>query len=409
MMMKRFAFFYILFTLYFLPLCAQTSDSLVAQMLNDKQIRISEGNSVRLLMSGYEKFDDLFREVEQARHFIHMEYFNFRNDSINDLLIHLLARKAQEGVEIRVMYDAFGNSSNNQPFTRAKHDSICHLGIRLEKFDPMRFPYVNHIYPRDHRKIVVIDGRVAYTGGMNVADYYVTGIEGIGPWRDLHMHIEGPAVDDLHNIFAEMWFKQTGEYLLRELYFKQYNPQAGTMRVAIVDRSPHVSNEIIRDLYVSMLDNAEENVRIINPYFAPTHRVRRAIRRAIKRGVNVEIMVSARGDIPMTPETSLFVARGLQKRGARVYVFHGGFHHTKAMTVDHRFCTIGSANLDARSLRYDYEVNAAIFDAGLTSEFNAMFDRDIQNSEVMTDEWWKKQRRWSRFVGWFGNLLTPFL
>ena len=125
MMMKRFAFLPILFTLYFLPLCAQTSDSLVAQMLNDKQIRISEGNSVRLLMSGYEKFDDLFREVEQARHFIHMEYFNFRNDSINDLLIHLLARKVQEGVEIRVMYDAFGNSSNNQPFTRAKHDRFA--------------------------------------------------------------------------------------------------------------------------------------------------------------------------------------------------------------------------------------------------------------------------------------------
>lgn len=407
-MMKRLLLLFALHLSFFLSF-AQSSDSLVAQMLHDKQINISEGNSVRLLMSGYEKFEDMFREVEQAKDFIHMEYFNFRNDSINDLLINLLAQKAKEGVEIRVMYDAFGNSSNNQPFSRAKHDSICSLGIRLEKFDPLRFPWLNHIYPRDHRKIVVIDGRVAYTGGMNVADYYITGIEGIGPWRDLHMHIEGPAVDDLHEIFAEMWRKQTGEYLLRELYFKRYNPQAGPMRVAIIDRKPHVRNEIIRDLYVSMLDNAEENVRIINPYFAPTHRVRSAIKRAIKRGVNVEIMVSAKGDIPMTPQTSLLVAHRLQKHGAHVYVFNGGFHHTKAMTIDRRFCTIGSANLDARSLRYDYEVNAVVFNPSLTGEFNAMFDRDIHNSEVMTDEWWKSQTRWNRFVGWFGNLLTPFL
>ncbi len=408
-MMNRLLFLLLIIPFACSPSTAQTSDSLVAKMLHEKKIHISEGNSVRLLMSGYEKFDDLFREVEHARHFIHMEYFNFRNDSINDLLINLLARKAKEGVEIRVMYDAFGNSSNNQPFSHAKHDSIRSLGIRLEKFDPLRFPWVNHIYPRDHRKIVVIDGRVAYTGGMNVADYYVTGIEGIGPWRDLHMHIEGPAVDALHSIFAKMWHKQTGEYLFRSLYFNRFDPAAGQAHVAIVDRSPHVSNEIIRDLYVSMLDNAEEHVRIINPYFAPTHRVRSAIRRAIRRGVDVEIMVSGKGDIPMTPETSLLVAHRLQKRGAQVYVFHGGFHHTKAMTVDRRFCTIGSANLDARSLRYDYEVNAVVFDKSVTQEFNDMFDRDIQNSEVMTRDWWKKQSRWSRFVGWFGNLLTPFL
>ena len=407
-MIKRLLLF-VLFSLRLVLLHAQPSDSLVAQMLHDKQIHISDGNNVRLLRSGYAKFDDLFAEIEKAQSFIHMEYFNFRNDSINELLIHLLSKKVREGVEIRVMYDAFGNSSNNQPFTRAKHDSICNLGIRLEKFDPLRFPWVNHIYPRDHRKIVVIDGRVAYTGGMNVADYYVTGIEGIGPWRDLHMHIEGPAVDDLHEIFRKMWYKQTGEYLFKSLYFNRYNPHAGPMRVAIVDRNPHVSNEIIRDLYVSMLDNAQENVRIINPYFAPTHRVRSAIKRAAKRGVNVEIMVSARGDIPMTPETSLLVAHRLMKYGARVYVFHGGFHHTKAMTVDRKFCTIGSANLDARSLRYDYEVNAVVFDPSLTGEFNAMFDRDTQDSEVMTEDWWKSQRRWSRFVGWFGNLLTPFL
>ena len=374
-----------------------------------EQLHVTEGNSVRLLYSGREKFDDLFGEIRQAQDFIHMEYFNFRNDSINELLISLLYEKVKEGVEVRVMYDAFGNASNNRPFTHAKHDSIVALGIRLEKFDPLRFPWVNHIYPRDHRKIVVIDGRVAYTGGMNVADYYVDGIEDIGPWRDLHMHIEGPAVDDLHEIFAQMWQRQTGEYLFRSLYFRRYNPRAGNVRLAIVDRAPHVSNSAIRDLYVSMLDSAKDEVRIINPYFVPTRRVRRAIRRTIRRGVDVHIMVSARGDIPMTPETSLLVAHRLQKLGAHVSVFHGGFHHTKAMTVDGSFCTIGSANLNSRSLRYDYEVNAFILSPQVTAEFNDMYARDMLDSEPMTDEWWHRQSRWKRFVGWFGNLLTPFL
>lgn len=408
-MMKHKVLFTLFLTLYTLSLPAQTSDSLVAEMLHRQNVRITDGNQVHLLTSGYAKFDDLFHEIRQAHDFIHMEYFNFRNDSINDLLVKLLAEKVKEGVQVRVMYDAFGNYSNNQPFSRAKHDSIASLGIQIEKFDPLRFPWLNHIIPRDHRKIVVIDGRVAYTGGMNVADYYITGIEGIGPWRDLHMHIEGPAVDDLHEIFARMWQKQTGEYLFRNYYFHRYNPQAGSMRVAIVDRTPNVSNRSIRDLYVSMLDQARENVRIINPYFVPTRRVRRAISRAIRRGVNVEIMVSARGDIPLTPETSLLIAHRYQKRGAHVYVFHEGFHHTKAMTVDRSFCTIGSSNLDSRSLRCDYEVNSVIFDRGLTAEFDEMFDRDLNNSFLMTDEWWHQQSRWKRFVGWFGNLLTPVL
>ena len=150
---------------------AQRADSLVAHDLHAMDVNITQGNDIRLLMNGHEKFDDLFAEIRSATQFIHMEYFNFRNDSINHLLIDLLAEKVQQGVEVRIMYDAFGNASNNQPIHRQQHDSICALGIRLEKFDPLKFPWVNHIYPRDHRKIVVIDGRVAYTGGMNVADY----------------------------------------------------------------------------------------------------------------------------------------------------------------------------------------------------------------------------------------------
>lgn len=442
---------------------AVTSDSLVARDLRAEGVTISDGNAVQLLMSGHEKFEVLFRKVRAARRFIHMEYFNFRNDSINSLLISLLAEKVREGLEVRVMYDDFGNWSNNQPIRRAQHDSIAALGINLRKFDALRFPWVNHIFPRDHRKIVVIDGEVAFTGGMNVADYYINGIEGIGPWRDLHMCIiHGPAVNALHRIFATMWEKETGERIEGERYFPRHDacgtPQpsercgnsenvagqnSGTTsqnsttagqnsattsqshdagcprdsdgvvtthaRLAIVDRAPKVSNRAIRHLYVSMLNNAQERVRIINPYFVPTHKVRRAIRRAIDRGVDVQILLSAKSDIPLTPDASHYVGYKLDKRGAKVYLFVAGFHHTKAMAVDDRFCTIGSSNLDSRSLRCDYEVNTVIFDRDVTAQFVQMFERDKGNAYPLDRAAWKQKTRWKRFVAWFGNLLTPFL
>lgn len=388
---------------------SQRSDSIVANYLKGTGIEITDNNSVKLLMSGHDKFVDMFECIRNAKSFVHLEYFNFRNDSIAGLLFNILTQKANEGVEVRALYDDFGNWSNNQPIKKAQHDSINNLGVKLVKFDPLKFPYVNHIIPRDHRKIVVVDGKVAYTGGMNVADYYIEGIEGIGPWRDMHMRIEGPAVNELHRIFATIWEDVTEEKIEGNKYFPQHIGNKGNKRVAIVDRAPKVSNESIRNLFASMLDNAKHNVRIINPYFVPTHKVRKALKRAIGRGVNVEIMLSAKSDIALTPDAAFYVANNLEKRGAKVYVFNGGFHHTKAMWVDDTFCTIGSSNMDSRSLRCDYEVNTVIFNRETIDELNCMFETDMENSDLLTRDYWKKRSTWKKFVSWFGNLLTPVL
>ncbi|MBO4397782.1 MAG: cardiolipin synthase [Bacteroidaceae bacterium] len=376
--------------------------------LQEIGINTTDSNNVYLLTSGHDKFEDMFNSIRNAKKFIHLEYFNFRNDSIAGLLFDLLAEKVREGVEVRAMYDAFGNASNNQPIKRHQHDSICSAGIRLVKFDPLDFPWLTHIIPRDHRKIVVIDGRIAYTGGMNVADYYVDGLEGIGAWRDLHLHIEGAAVNELHKIFVRMWKDATDEDLYKDEYFP--TPlNAGSARVAVVDRHPNETNKSIRQLYVSMLDNARHHIQLVNPYFVPTKKVRQALRRCIDRGVKVEIMLSEKSDIPLTPDASHYVGRLLQKRGAEVYMFRGGFHHTKMMIVDDKFCTIGSANLDSRSLRCDYEVNTVIFDQPTTDQLINMFENDKKSSIMMDTAYWKNKTKWKRFVSWFGNCLTPFL
>lgn len=387
---------------------AERSDSLVASHLHATGVKLTDNNKVVLLMNGHDKFEDLFKEVRKAKKFIHLEYFNFRNDSIANLLFDLLAEKVKEGVEVRAMYDAFGNASNNKPIKKEHRDSIRARGINLIEFDPLHFPWVNHIIPRDHRKIVVIDGKVAYTGGMNVADYYITGTEVVGKWRDMHMHIEGAAVNELHKIFATTWEKETGEKIEGEKYFPTPD-SAGNMRVGIVDRRPRHTNKSIRELYVSMLNNAKKQIRIINPYFVPTHKVRQALKDAVDRGVDVEIMLSAKSDIPLTPDASYYVGNNLSKRGAKVYLYEGGFHHTKIMMVDSLFCTVGSANLDSRSLRCDYEVNAVIFDKNVTKQLLDMFNEDKKHSYIMPEDFWKKRSVWKRFVGWFGNLLTPVL
>ncbi len=392
---------------------AQTADSLICQQLRDYGIQFTTGNSVTLLMSGQQKFDDMFAAIRQARHSVHLEYFNFRNDSIAFLLFDILKQKRKEGVEIRALFDGFGNDSNNQPLKKHHLKQLRRDGIDIHEFDPIRFPWVNHIWPRDHRKIVVIDGSVAYTGGMNVADYYIKGTEQVGSWRDMHCRIEGPAVNQLQDIFVRIWRKTTGEDLSgRPEYFRGGTVPGThpTSAIAIVNREPRTTNDVMRYFYVNAIDDARDSIRIINPYFTLIPSVKKAIKRAIKRGIKVDIMLSAKSDIPLTPDCALYNAHKLMKRGAHVWLYKPGFHHSKIMMVDGRFCTVGSTNLDARSLRFDYEENAVIVDTAVTRQLDQMFTRDIQESIYLTPETWNEIRTpWQKFRGWFAHLLRPFL
>ena len=178
-----------------------TSDSAVINFLKDAGIPITQNSKLKLLKSGRAKFIDLFEEIRHAKHHIHLEYFNFRNDSIANALFDLLGEKVKEGVEVRALFDAFGNLSNNKPLKKKHIQAIRDKGIEFVKFDPFKFPYINHALHRDHRKIVVIDGKIGYTGGMNIANYYIKGLPEIGDWRDMHIRIEGNAVNELQDIF----------------------------------------------------------------------------------------------------------------------------------------------------------------------------------------------------------------
>ncbi len=402
---------------------AQRSDSTIVRQLREEGIRFSDNNSVTLLMSGQEKFDDMFCAIRQARSSVHLEYFNFRNDSIASLLFDLLAEKAKEGVEVRALFDGFGNDSNNQPLLKKHIKAIRKRGIEIYEFDPIRFPWINHVLHRDHRKIVVIDGQIAYTGGMNVADYYINGTPQVGEWRDMHCRIDGDEVNTLQAIFLRIWNKTArqnvhGAKYFRGIrggyYFHDLKPDtcctAGHKMVGIINREPRTSNKIIRQFYINAINDAKDSIKLVNPYLTLTGKLKRALKRAVKRGVKVEVMVSAKSDIPLTPDCVFYNVHKLMKHGVDVYIYEPGFHHTKIIMVDGMFCTVGSANLNSRSLRFDYEENAVIIDPCTTAELSHMFDHDKTRSFKLTPEKWEEFRTgWQKFVGWFAHFLAPVL
>lgn len=416
--------FFLLFVLHDSSLAQISREDFLRTYLSQQDIPITQNNSLVLLPSGKEKFHDLFSAIRQAKHSVHLEYFNFRNDSIANALFALLEEKAKEGVKIRALFDAFGNASNNQPLKKKHLKNLRERGIEIVKYDPLRFPWINHALSRDHRKIVIIDGRIAYTGGMNVADYYINGTEIVGNWRDMHMRIEGDAVGELQKIFLRIWNRATHQDISGPEYYpgeknnldgftglKQDTDDSSKKKhLAIINREPKRSPKVIRETFVTLIHLAKEKIRIINPYFTLNSSIKEALEEAILRGVNVEIMVSRTSDIPITPRIVDFTVHQLMRKGAQVYYYQDGFHHSKIMMIDDDLSFVGSANLNSRSLSYDYECNVLIMNKEVTNDLISIFEKDKARSSILlTEDVWKKQKFGKRFQGWIFHFLRPFV
>ena len=364
-------------------------------------IPMYEASEVRILPTAEIKFRDLFQTIEQAEKYILLDYFKFQQDSICGELLKKLKRKAQQGVDIRIIFDSFGNKSSDLPLSDTLQARIREAGIQIAAFDPVRFPWINHLLHRNHHKIAVIDGKVVYTGGMNVADYYLHGKPKVGKWRDMHIRMEGTIVQAYEELFWKMW----GEVKSEERRVKNGSNIQGSegnsdsslftlhssLPIAFASRWPRESPGIMRQTYSTAIDNAQHLVQIVNPYAGLFGEVRAALRRALERGVRVQFMVSTKSDGKANDDVTGLEMRKLMKRGAEVYLYDGGFHHSKVMMIDSIFCTVGTTNLDARSLCFDYEVNAFIFSPTTTHELQQIFRDDIEHSTLLTPEVWKER------------------
>lgn len=362
--------------------------------------------TMKILPGAKEKFKDLEPAISQAKHYIHIEYYKWYNDSIGRHLLDALAKAAQRGVKVRILYDAFGCSGKDPNVTDDFISRYRSLGLDLVGWDPMRFPYINHALHRLHRKMVVIDGRMVYTGGLNIADYYIHGKPELGKWADMHARLEGPIVDEYQRLFADMWYRETGEYLDSLAYRSPdahlYDESKEGYEAFVVDREPGKKSARIRQSYISCLDNAQERVRIINPYVILVSSVRKALRRCIERGVEVEILLGHKGDNLISEVSTAREIYSLARRGAKVWLCRECFHHDKVMIVDDSLCTVGTANLDARSLSFDYEVNAYFFSPEYCRQLNEYFNRHIRCAVMLTEDNWKElYPRSKRRLGWW--------
>ena len=362
--------------------------------------------TMKILPGAKEKFKDLEPAISQAKHYIHIEYYKWYNDSIGRHLLDALAKAAQRGVKVRILYDAFGCSGKDPNVTDDFISRYRSQGLDLVGWDPMRFPYINHALHRLHRKMVVIDGRMVYTGGLNIADYYIHGKPELGKWADMHARLEGPIVNEYQRLFADMWYRETGEYLDSLAYRSPdahlYDESKEGYEAFVVDREPGKKSARIRQSYISCLDNAQKRVRIINPYVILVSSVRKALRRCIERGVEVEILLGHKGDNLISEVSTAREIYNLARRGAKVWLCQECFHHDKVMIVDDSLCTVGTANLDARSLSFDYEVNAYFFSPEYCRQLNEYFNHHQHTAVMLTEDNWKElYPRSKRRLGWW--------
>jgi len=351
---------------------------------------------VDFYQSGEKKFEALLADMQQARNFINVEYFIFANDQIADRLLTVMRRKAREGVKVRLIIDGYYDVDREYNYSK-RLGMLRGDGIEVYIYNPFDFPYINHVL-RDHRKIVVIDGRIGYTGGFNVADYNIHGKPGIyGSYVDTHVRLEGAVVSQLNNLFFEH-FNRLSDEDNAAVEVVAGTGKAG--RAAIVARGKYDGRKKeMRKAVISFIDNANHDLYIQSPYLLPTPGVRRALRRAIQRGVKVHVMFSKKGDTPSFDLGNISYARKLQRKGAEVWLYQDAFLHSKVLTADGESCMVGSMNLDYRALRWNEEVGAVLYGSEPANWLDSAFVAAKENCVRMNDDYYSNLSRKTRISG----------
>jgi len=320
------------------------------------------GNEVTILNGGEETFDSIFEALEKAEKFIHLQYYIFSKGELTERFYNLFKEKISEGVEIRLIYDSFGSYSFRGKFKK----KFLELGVKVFPMMPIRFG--NLLFTlnyRNHRKIIIIDGKVGFTGGVNVTDKYIEPISDLGIWEDIHVKLAGPVVNSLHRIFVKDYhFASNEDLLLTKNYFPKIGSQ-GSRIVQIAAAGPDSTQPAIMQQYIAMINSAEKYVCIANPYFIPGRAVIQALTVAALSGVEIRLLVPKVSDSKMAKLSMFSRFEQLLEVGVKIYL-RPNFSHSKMMIIDGEIASIGSGNFDYRSFEHNFETNALLYDTDLT-------------------------------------------
>jgi len=392
---------------------AETRDynDLILYNLRAGNALLTVNNHIDIFTDGNEKFDDLKREIRNAKSFIHIQYYIIKNDFLFQEIEEELKEKVREGVEVRILCDGMGGRFVPEKVWR----ELKKCGIKVADFFPPALGRINlRINYRNHRKIVVIDGKIGYVGGFNIGKEYVDKSRRFGHWRDTHLKITGESADSLEFRFALDWHYATNENLFtNRKYFEQYRETSEAFRplpVQIVTSGPDSSLECIRDNYIAMINAAKDHVYITTPYFVPDDAVLSALIIAVKAGVDVRVMIPCKPDHPIVYGATTSWAGSLLSEGGRVFIYRDGFLHAKSLMADAKVASVGTANMDIRSFKLNFEVNATVFDREVTEQLEKVFRDDMKYHcrELTKKEY--LNRGWGvRFREQVSRLFSPLL
>ena len=377
---------------------------LIKLLRNSNQAHLLYGSSVEYFITGRDKFQALFHDIDKATDHIHIEYYVWDDDVIGNQLKDLLIRKSAEGVKIRVIVDAVGSWRVKNSF----YEQLRSAGIEVEEFMKVRFPmFTSHVNYRNHRKVVVIDGQVGYIGGMNVADRYING-PSWGNWRDTHIRIEGKGVQGLQSIFLIDWYLVSKSLITARKYFPSLESYGDNL-MQIVSSGPYSPAREIMQGFMQAIFGAQSYIYIQTPYFIPPESLSDALIAASVRGVDVRLMVPRRSDTLLVQLASRSYFKKLLRAGISIYFYEPGFLHSKLMVIDDSLTLMGSANFDIRSFEQNLEVMAFIYNEATAIRGKEIFVEDQNNSTAIVLREWIKRPVWMRFKESFIRLFTPLL
>lgn len=353
----------------------------IARLSRLHQLRFSDGNRVEAFSLGADGLAAMLEAICAAERRIHLETYILRADATGRQFLGALEERARAGVSVRVLYDALGSRG----LAEAALAPLRAAGADVVAFNPMR-----RIWPafaprrRDHRKILVVDGALGFTGGLNIGDEYVDGLAGDDRWRDTHVRVQGPVVRDLEAVFLESWFRADGPDIDWQDALTNVPAAAGGVRCAVLADGPAYRQRRMRSFLLGVLAEADHEILLETPYFAPGRRVLRALRDAGQRGAGIELLLAGRTDHPVLRRASRSIVPQLLERGISVHEYEAAMMHAKVSVFDGHWAVVGTSNLDRQSFEHSYEVNLVLEGEEVTETLRGAFRRDLEGSRQIT-------------------------
>jgi cardiolipin synthase len=362
---------------------------------------LTQGNRVEILRNGVQIFPSMLSAIRGAKKTINLEFYIYWDGQIGRQFAEVLAERARAGVKVNVILDAVGSAPMSHDLTEFMERN----GIAVEWYHPLRWYTLSRMNHRTHRKLLIVDGEIGFSGGVGIADDWLGDADSKDHWRETVVRVEGPAVTQMQFAFMDNWIKSRGELLTGLEYFPQVAPQ-GEHRAQVMKSSPSEGLSAVKLLFIVSIVSATKSIYICSAYFVPDRDTIRALEGAIRRGVDIRVIVPGEfTDVPIVRQAGRFYYSQLLRRGIRIFEYQPTMMHAKTMVVDGIWTTIGSSNFDDRSFRLNDEVNVNVYDEGIAAQMEKMFFEDLARSEEISRRKWLK-RPWAerlkqRVAGWF--------